>query len=225
MTRKLLDTIEIITGNTTEYSVIWLHGLGASGHDFEPIVPELDLLKRPGVRFVFPHAPVRPITINGGASMRGWYDITSPDFDQREQDIEGTLASFDAVDDLIRNEISKGVAAENIILAGFSQGGAIALFTALTHELNLGGVLALSTYLPLQDKVLEKLQTQPRSIPVMMAHGSHDDVISISHAQQSREFLQQNKINVEWFEYPIAHSVSSDEINQMSLWFKRLFGM
>lgn len=225
MTRKLLDTIEITTGNTTEYSVIWLHGLGASGHDFEPIVPELNLLKRPGVRFVFPHAPVRPITINGGASMRGWYDITSPDFDHREQDVEGTLASFDAVDDLIQNEISQGVAAENIILAGFSQGGAIALFTALTHELKLGGVLALSTYLPLQDTVLEKRQSQARSIPIMMAHGSHDDVISISHAQQSRDFMQRNGIEVEWYEYPIAHSVSTEEIDQMSLWFKRLFGM
>jgi len=225
MTRKLLDSIEITTGNTTEYSVIWLHGLGASGHDFEPIVPELKLLNRPGVRFIFPHAPVRPITVNGGASMRGWYDIATMDFDQREQDVEGTLASYEAVDDLIQNEISRGVAPGNIVLAGFSQGGAIALYTALTHELQLGGVLALSTYLPLQDTVLEKWTQKNRSLPIMMAHGSFDDVIPISVANQTRDFLNQHNLDLEWFEYAIAHSVSSEEIQQMSVWFKRVFGM
>ncbi len=225
MTRKLLDTIEITTGNTTEYSVIWLHGLGASGHDFEPIVPELQLLNRPGVRFIFPHAPVRPITVNGGASMRGWYDITSLDFSQREQDIEGTMASFTAVDDLIQNEIARGVPASNIILAGFSQGGAVALFTALTHDLELGGVLAMSAYLPLQEQVKEKLTANKRNIPLMLAHGTQDDVINIVHAQNSRDFLQAAGVEVEWYDYPIAHSVSSDEILQTSLWFKRLFGM
>jgi len=225
MTKKLLDSIEITTGNTTEYSVIWLHGLGASGHDFEPIVPELKLLNRPGVRFIFPHAPVRPITVNGGASMRGWYDIATTDFDQREQDIEGTLASYEAVDDLIKNEITRGVEANNIVLAGFSQGGAIALYTALTHELQLGGVLALSTYLPLQNMVVEKWTDKNRHIPILMAHGSFDDVIPIAVATQSRDFLMQHNIELEWFEYAIAHSVSLEEIQQMSSWFKRVFGM
>jgi len=225
MTRKLLDSIEITTGNTTEYSVIWLHGLGASGHDFEPIVPELKLLNRPGVRFIFPHAPVRPITVNGGASMRGWYDIATLDFDQREQDAEGTLASYDAVDDLIQNEISRGVSAENIILAGFSQGGAMALYTALTHELQLGGVVALSTYLPLQNAVLDKLRINNRRLPIMMAHGRLDDVIPVAVGTQSRDFMLQHGVEIEWFEYDIAHSVSLDEIQQMSQWFKRVFGM
>lgn len=225
MTRKLLDKIEITTGDTIDYSVIWLHGLGASGHDFEPVVPELKLLQRPGVRFIFPHAPVRPITINGGASMRGWYDITSLDFDQREQDIAGTEESALAVRDLIDDQIAQGVPAENIILAGFSQGGAVALYTALTHPQTLGGILALSTYLPLHDHVRASLSAANAKIPILMAHGSADDVINIRHAEASRVVLEDMGLNVEWHAYPIAHSVSLDEIEEVSRWLKRLFGM
>ncbi|MBX2825131.1 MAG: alpha/beta fold hydrolase [Gammaproteobacteria bacterium] len=225
MTRKLLDKIEITTGDTIDYCVIWLHGLGASGHDFEPVVPELHLLQRPGVRFIFPHAPVRPITINGGASMRGWYDITSLDFDQREQDIDGTEDSAIAVRDLINDQIAQGVPAEHIILAGFSQGGAVALYTALTHTEKLGGVLALSTYLPLHVQVREKLSAVNTGMPILMAHGTADDVINIRHAESSREVLKQLGIDVEWHAYPIAHSVSLDEIEEVSRWLKRLFGM
>ncbi len=225
MSRKLLDKIEVTTGDTIEYCVIWLHGLGASGHDFEPVVPELKLLQRPGVRFMFPHAPVRPITVNGGASMRGWYDITSMDFDQREQDAAGTEDSAEAIRALIEDQIEQGIPAQNIILAGFSQGGAIALYTALTYPEKLGGILALSTYLPLHDIVTEKLSAANKNIPILMAHGTVDDVIDIRHAHDSKEALSRLGIDVEWYDYPIAHSVSLEEIEQVSQWFKRLFGM
>lgn len=225
MTRKLLDTIELTTGNTVEYSVIWMHGLGASGHDFEPIVPELHLLKRPGVRFLFPHAPVRPITVNGGASMRGWYDITSLEFSDRTQDVAGITESREAINDLIANEISKGIPASNIILAGFSQGGAIALYTGMTYPEKLGGIVALSTYFPMQETAQQTLTDAQKTIPVFMAHGQADDVINLRYAEQSHEFMKENGINVEWHTFPIGHSVSSDEINKIEVWFKLLFGM
>lgn len=225
MTRKLLDTIEITTGNTVEYSVIWLHGLGASGHDFEPIVPELHLLKRPGVRFLFPHAPVRPITVNGGASMRGWYDITSLDFNEREQDKAGLTESRQAVLDLIDNEISRGIKASNIILAGFSQGGAVALYTGMTHAEKLGGIVALSTYLPLQGECATTMTENNTSVPVFMAHGINDDVINLRYAEDSKAFLEARGVEVEWHDYPIGHSVSTEEITHIETWFKLLFGM
>jgi len=225
MTRKLLDTIEITTGNTVEYSVIWLHGLGASGHDFEPIIPELNLLKRPGVRFLFPHAPVRPIKVNGGASMRGWYDITSMDFDERSDDVEGIEDSRIAISDLIENEKSRGIAVSNIILAGFSQGGAIALYTGLTYPEKLGGIVALSTYLPLQSEITSKISEENKTIPVLMAHGSADEVIALRHAARSQQFIEALGIDIEWHTFPMGHSVNIDEIKKIELWFKRLFGM
>lgn len=225
MSQKLLDSIEISTAEKTEYTVIWLHGLGASGHDFEPIVPELHLLQRPGVKFLFPHAPIRPITINGGAAMRGWYDITSLDFGSREQDIEGVKESASLVNDLINNEISLGIPASNILLAGFSQGGAIALYAGLTGEHILGGVIALSTYMPIQDLALPNITDAHRAVPVFMAHGDHDDVIAIEHAAQSREALEAEKVNIEWRTYSMPHSVSTEEIADLSIWMKLQFGM
>lgn len=222
--RKPLDTIVVTTGDTIEYSVIWLHGLGASGHDFEPIVPELKLLKRPGVRFLFPHAPVRPISINGGAAMRGWYDITSLDFDQREQDEEGTCDSAEQISDLIEREIDSGIAASNIILAGFSQGGAIALYTALTSKHKLGGVMALSTYLPLPNQALANA-AKTKGLPIFMAHGQYDETINIAYAERSLQALRDAGFGVEWHTYPIPHSVSSEEVNDIADWLKRLFGM
>ncbi len=223
--KKMLDTIELVTGEALEYSVIWLHGLGASGHDFEPLVPELGLLNRPGVRFVFPHAPVRPITINGGAAMRGWYDITSLDFDAREQDVEGTTSSAEAIIELIEHEVERGIPSSNIILAGFSQGGAIALYTALSYEHKLGGIMALSTYLPLQEQLLDNISDANRNIPIFMAHGDYDETIRIEYAERSRQALLQSGFGVEWHHYPMAHSVSAEEVRDLSLWLKRLFGM
>jgi phospholipase/carboxylesterase len=225
MSQKLLDCIEITTAEKTEYTVIWLHGLGASGHDFEPIVPELHLLQRPGVKFLFPHAPIRPITVNGGAAMRGWYDITSLDFGSREQDVEGIKDSASLVNDLINNEINRGIPASNILLAGFSQGGAIALYAGLTGEHLLGGIMALSTYMPIQDHALSLITDAHRAIPIFMAHGDHDDVIAIEHAVQSKDALEAQNVSIEWRSYSMPHSVSTEEIADLSTWMKLQFGM
>jgi len=225
MSQKLLDCIEITTAEHCEYAVIWLHGLGASGHDFEPIVPELQLLQRPGVRFLFPHAPVRPISVNGGAAMRGWYDINSLDFGSRQQDSAGIKESASLISDLIDNEIERGIPASRITLAGFSQGGAIALYAGLTGKHKLGGILALSTYMPIQDDAIPLITEDRLSVPIFMAHGEADDVIQIRYAEQSRDALQAHNVNLEWHSYAIAHSVSADEVVDVSTWFKRQFGM
>lgn len=225
MSQKLLDCIEIATSEHCEYTVIWLHGLGASGHDFEPIVPELQLLQRPGVKFLFPHAPIRPITVNGGAAMRAWYDITSLDFGSRQQDSAGIKESSSLVGDLIDSEIERGIPASRITLAGFSQGGAIALYQGLTGKHTLGGILALSTYMPIQDEALSLITEDKMSVPVFMAHGDADDVIQIRYAEQSRDAMQAHKVNVEWHSYSIGHSISGDEVVDISTWLKRQFGM
>ncbi len=222
---KLLEFIEIETGENIEYSVIWLHGLGASGHDFEPIVPELKLLARPGIRFLFPHAPIRPITVNGGAAMRGWYDITSLDFESRHQDDAGIAESVAAVDDIIASEIARGIDESNIVLAGFSQGGAIALQAGLTLDRTLAGVVALSTYLPMTTETLAEVPSLKMSMPIFMAHGTQDDVIRVNIAEESRDKLQVRDASLEWHTYEIPHSVSNEEVDDLSLWFKRLFGM
>ncbi|MFK7892270.1 MAG: alpha/beta hydrolase [Granulosicoccus sp.] len=221
MSEELLETVEISTAKNCEHAVIWLHGLGASGHDFEPIVPELNLPASPGVRFVFPHAPVRPISINGGAEMRGWYDITSLDFGTREQDSAGIKASAVLVEALVEEEIKNGIAPANILLAGFSQGGAIALYTGLTTEYKLGGLLALSTYLPVHEETLAQLTEHAQTLPVFMAHGEYDDVINIRFAEQSRALMQENGMTVEWHQYPMAHSVSAPQIQHIAAWLKQ----
>jgi len=222
---KLLESIEIETGESTEYSVIWLHGLGASGHDFEPIVPELKLLARPGIRFLFPHAPIRPITINGGAAMRGWYDINSLDFESRDQDNVGIAESVAAIDELIGAENARGIADSNIVLAGFSQGGAIALQAGLTLSRQIAGIVGLSTYLPMSAEDLALLDRQKLKTPIFMAHGALDDVIRCEIAEHSRDILKANNANIEWHKYDISHSVSNEEVDDLSIWFKRLFGM
>jgi phospholipase/carboxylesterase len=225
MTNKLLEFIEIETSETIEYSVIWLHGLGASGHDFEPIVPELKFPQRPGVRFIFPHAPIRPITVNGGASMRAWYDIDSLDFDSRQQDDVGIAQSVSEVHDLIDNEIQRGIAENNILLAGFSQGGAIALQAGLTLDKPIAGIVALSTYLPMLQDAVDTIADEKLRTPIFMAHGALDDVIPVSIATASRDMLNARGAVVEWHEYDIPHSVSMEEVEALSTWFKRLFGM
>ena len=224
MSTTLLDTIEINTAEHCKYSVIWLHGLGASGHDFEPIVPELKLPEQPGVRFIFPHAPVRPITVNGGATMPGWYDITSLDFGSRQQDTDGVRESAAHIDALIKAEIQRGVPAARIVLAGFSQGGAIALYTALTSEHALCGVIALSTYLPIQETALAEITEHAPKTPVFMAHGQFDEVIELRHAKQSFDVLDKAGMDIEWHDYPIPHSVNADEITDVSNWLKRHLG-
>ena len=215
----MLDSIEITTGGAPELSVLWLHGLGADGHDFEPIVPELGL--RFPVRFVFPHAPVRAVTINGGMTMRAWYDILG--FDRRTQeDAAGIRASAAAVALLIDREIERGMPSDRIVLAGFSQGGAIALHTALREPRPLAGVLALSTYLPLAASLASERSAANASVPIFMAHGTGDTVLPLSLAETSRTALQALGYAVEWHAYPMAHSVSMEEISAIGAWLAAL---
>lgn len=222
--------IKLETGQPVYKSVIWLHGLGASGDDFVPLVPELDLPANPGIRFIFPHAPVRPISINNGMSMRGWFDITSLDFEAREQDLSGMAASVEIVNALIADEIQSGIDAANIVLAGFSQGGAIALMAALQTPLPLAGVMGLSTYLPDAERMLEAFSQSERDannrLPVFLAHGTQDDVIQIRFAEQSRVTLAgSDAVDLQWQSYPMPHSVSPDEIKDISVWLKQTLGL
>jgi phospholipase/carboxylesterase len=215
----VLDAIEITTGQAPQLSVLWLHGLGADGHDFEPIVPELKL--GIPVRFVFPHAPVRPVTINGGMAMRAWYDILG--FDRRSQeDAAGIRASAAAVTLLIDREIERGMSSDRIVLAGFSQGGAIALHTALREPRPLAGVLALSTYLPLASTLAGERSAANAGIPIFMAHGTGDSVLPLALAESSRRALQALGYGVDWHSYSMAHSVCLEEINAIGAWLTAL---
>ena len=215
----MLDSIEITTGEAPELSVLWLHGLGADGHDFEPIVPELGL--RFPVRFVFPHAPVRAVTINGGMAMRAWYDILGFSA-QAKEDAAGIRASAAAVVELIDREIERGMPSDRIVLAGFSQGGAIALHTALREPRPLAGVLALSTYLPLGASLASERSAANASVPIFMAHGTGDTVLPLSLAETSRTALEALGYAVEWHAYPMAHSVSIEEISAIGAWLAAL---
>ena len=208
-----METVEIETGPNPTASVIWLHGLGADGHDFEPIVPELRLTKP--VRFVFPHAPIRPVTINQGMRMRAWYDIFQ--FGGGREDDAGIRASQELIEGLIQKEQGK-----KIVLAGFSQGGAIVLQTALRHPERLAGVMALSTYLPLAATLESERSAANKDLPLFMAHGKFDDIIPIHRAQQSRDFLQKLQYKVEWHEYPMPHSVCAEEIADLAAFLVRI---
>jgi phospholipase/carboxylesterase len=202
-------------------SVIWMHGLGADGHDFEPIVDELDLPSRP-VRFIFPHAPRRPVTINGGMLMRAWYDIS--DAAIRREDASGVRQSQAIVEQLIAGEVARGVASTDIVLAGFSQGGAIALQTALRHPARLAGVMALSTYLPLADTLAAEASAANRDLPIFMAHGKHDPVVVPARAGSSRDTLQGLGYAVQWQEYTMPHAVCPQEIVDISRWLCKVLG-
>src|SRR5207245_4653500 len=215
---ELLDTIEIETGKNPTASVIWLHGLGADGNDFAPIVPELRLPKS-AIRFVFPHAPVRPVTINGGMRMRAWYDIT--DGANRREDERGVRASQVLIEALIGREKERGTKAGRLVLAGFSQGGAIALHTGLRHPERLPGIMALSTYLPLASSLAAEASAANRGVPIFMAHGLYDPLIPIERAQMSRKLLESAGYRVEWHEYPMEHSVCAEEIADVSAWLQR----
>ena len=219
MDTKPLETIEIATGPAPSASVIWMHGLGADGHDFEPIVPELGLPGALQVRFIFPNAPVRPVTLNMGMAMRAWYDII--EIGGGREDGEGLRASQAAIEQLIAAEVARGIPASRIVLAGFSQGGAIAFQTGLRHPQRLAGIMALSTYLPLAGTVEDERSEANRDLPVFMAHGSDDPMISIGRAQQSRKMLEALGYPLEWHEYPMPHSVCPQEITDISDWLVR----
>ncbi len=211
-----LETVEIETAASPDAAVIWLHGLGADGHDFEPVVPELRLPPALGVRFIFPHAPVRPVTLNMGMRMRAWYDIFQ--LGGGREDGEGIRASQSLAEGLIARERARGIPPGRIVLAGFSQGGAIALHTALRYTERLAGVLALSTYLPLADSLAAEASPANRAVPVFMAHGRFDDVIPLTRAQQSRAHLERLGYAVAWHEYPMPHSVCGEEIADIAEW-------
>jgi phospholipase/carboxylesterase len=214
----LLDAVEIEPRGAAEAAVIWLHGLGADGHDFEPLVPELGLPASPRVRFVFPHAPVQPVTINGGYEMRAWYDI----YNDRRQDEAGIRASQARVEALIARERQRGVACHRIVLAGFSQGGAIALQTGLRHAERLAGILGLSTYLPLVETVAAEADRANRAVPIMLMHGTQDPLIPFERASFSRRALEELGYPVEWRQYPMPHSVCAEEIVDIGAWLKRV---
>lgn len=212
------DAVIVETGAEPVGSVIWLHGLGADGHDFEPIVPELSLPAELPLRFVFPQAPARPVTVNGGMVMRAWYDILSLDGDGRS-DEAGLRDSARSLEALIAAEIERGVPASRIVLAGFSQGGAVALHTALRYSAPLAGLLLLSTYLPLpgafEREVAAAPGNQPVTIPIFMAHGSFDPVLPFALGRESRALIEAAGYAVEWREYPMAHQVCAAEIGDI----------
>ena len=223
------DAVVLAPDRSPSASVIWLHGLGADGHDFVPIVEELRLPASTPVRFVFPHAAMRPVTINNGFVMRAWYDILSlgsvpkaskgPD---RAEDESGVRASSDAVSRFIAAEVSAGVAEERIVLAGFSQGGAMALHTALRHPRRLAGIMALSAYLPLQSKLAGEVSPANRETPVLMCHGLHDGIVPLTLGTAARDELQRLSYRVEWRTYPMEHQVSMEEVAHISDWLQRV---
>ena len=220
---ELLDAIEIETGPGPRAAVIWMHGLGADGHDFEPIVPELALPDSLPVRFVFPHAPMRPVTINAGMVMRAWYDVGGQGGTRRE-DEQGVRASQRAIEALIEREKKRGLTAARIVLAGFSQGGAMALQTGLRHPERLAGLLVLSSFLPLPDSLAAEASPANRDVPIFMAHGTHDPLIPVSRARDSRDRLLALGYRVQWREYPMAHAVCAEEIADLSAWLRRVLG-
>ncbi len=221
-TNDALEFIEINPSNIATHCIIWLHGLGADGHDFEPIAAELKLNPAINARFVFPHAPVRAITLNNGMQMRAWYDLKSLELNRADQDPEGVVGSAKQVQALIGREIENGIPASNIVLAGFSQGGAIALLAGLTQDTKLGGIIALSGYLPLLPENANLLDQSQVNTPIFMAHGKFDDVIRLNYAESSKELLVKSGFSPKWQVYDVAHGLAMEEINDISDWLNTI---
>jgi len=219
---NLLESIEIESAPNPAAAVVWMHGLGADGNDFAPIVPELALGSLPAIRFIFPHAPMQPVTLNNGQVMRAWYDVSFGDLEgrSRQADEKGVRASQAAIGNLIARENKRGVASRQIVVAGFSQGGAIALEAGLRYPERLAGIMALSTYLPLAAKLEAEASAQNRDVPIFFAHGSHDPVIPLPMAVASRDKLRELGYNVDWHEYPMQHSVCMQEVADISAWLR-----
>ncbi|KAA0889209.1 alpha/beta hydrolase [Pusillimonas sp. ANT_WB101] len=220
-TTALLECIEIETGPTPQRAVIWLHGLGADGNDFAPLVPELGLNDVPPTRFIFPHAQVRPVTINQGMAMRAWYDIFAPDLVRREDDA-GIRESEQAIAALIARENERGIATDKIVLAGFSQGCAMTLHTGLRLSQKLAGMLALSGYLPLAASAEAERHDANRDTPIFMAHGTMDPVITLDRAQASRQALEKMGYPVSWHTYPMPHSVCLEEVQDIAAFLRKV---
>jgi phospholipase/carboxylesterase len=218
-----LETVEIETAPRPRAAVIWMHGLGADGHDFAPIVPELGLGAAAAVRFVFPHALPRPVTINRGMVMRAWFDIRSLD-GPRLEDEAGVRESQRQIEALVDREKARGIPAARLVLAGFSQGGAMALHTGLRHPERLAGLLALSCALPLADRLAAEASPANRDVPIFMAHGRDDDLIPLTRARRAREVLVGLGYPVDWREYPMGHAVCPAEIRDIGTWLRGLIG-
>ena len=223
MTQQLLPCVEITPSSAPQACVIWLHGLGDSGHGFAPIVPELKLPESMAIKFIFPHAPERAITINGGMRMRAWYDIKSLDFNSRA-DLSGVRESAELVEDLLAHQIKSGIPANRIILAGFSQGGVIALHLAARLKYKLAGVLALSTYLCEPALLANEATETNRDTPIMMAHGDQDEVVPVFMGKAAFDTLKDNHFNVTWQTYNMQHNVCVQELNDISAWLKTVLG-
>jgi phospholipase/carboxylesterase len=216
-----LETVTVETGPNPSAAILWMHGLGADGHDFEPLVPELLDARSPALRFVFPHAAVRPVTINNGYQMRAWYDIIGIDRRSAE-DFSGIQASADAVTALIRAENSRGIPSSRIVLAGFSQGGAMALHLATRFPEKLAGVIALSCYLPLAKQFASERSSANLTTPIFMAHGSQDPVVPFSLGDESRRVLEGTGYRVEWHAYPMPHSLCAEEVADLGAFLRRI---
>ena len=221
MTSDLLPGIELETAANPTACVLWLHGLGADGNDFVPIVPELRLAASQRVRFVFPHAPVRAVTITNGMRMRAWYDISAADLTNRA-DLAGVRASQEQLEALVAREKARGIASERIVLAGFSQGGAIALYSGLRHRERLAGIMALSSYLIAPDKLAAEASAEAREVPIFMAHGTADPVVRYEWAEACKRMLEAAGYRVEWHPYRMEHSVCLEEVQAIGAWLYRV---
>ncbi|TWI66246.1 phospholipase/carboxylesterase [Pseudoduganella lurida] len=217
----VLPNIEVTTGDNPQYAVIWMHGLGADGNDFAPFVKELDLAGLPAIRFIFPHANTMPISINGGYVMRAWYDIRHTDLG-RQEDEGGLRASQVLVEALIAREKARGIRAERIILGGFSQGCAMTLQAGLRHPEKLAGLLCLSGYVPMADKVAAERAEASLATPIFMVHGRMDPIIPVARAVASRDLLLQLGYRIEWHDYPMQHSLCPEEVDHISAWFRKV---
>lgn len=212
---SILPHIVLDRGTAPVHSIIWLHGLGADGEDFVEVAETINLPV--AMRYIFPHAPKNPVTINGGFVMRSWYDIAEVDISAK-QDAAGIHASQAEIEKLIANEVSRGIAPENIFLAGFSQGGAIALHTGLRHPAKLAGIIALSTYIPLADTLSQEISLSASKTPIFFGHGKHDPVVPYALGKQSADSLKHLGLKVDWYEYSMQHAVNSDEISDIERW-------
>jgi phospholipase/carboxylesterase len=224
MAQQLLESIEIESGKNPTASIVWMHGLGADGNDFVPIVNELDLEGARAIRFVFPHAPMQPVSINNGYVMRAWYDVTYGDLEGKSKraDEKGLRASQAAVNLLVEREIERGTPAARIVLAGFSQGGAMALQAGLRYPQRLAGLMVLSSYLPLAEQTVQEAAAANAGTPIFMAHGTQDPVVPYAMGAESQAKLQQLGYPVEWHEYAMPHSVCLEEIHDIAAWLRRI---